>query len=135
MIWKFIFLAPHPKYMHPPGTTINFFHLRVNGHFGQIFLNTTYVPDGCIYMPHTLGSGTQVPKVCFDAILGKIFFSKFYSQILREIGLKVGFGTHFREVTKFVLGVLYSKYGYSEGGRGRLPGFCGRHAPNMICAH
>ena len=69
MIWKFIFPAPHPKYVHPPGTTI--FHLRVNGHFGQIFLNTTYVPDGCIYMPHTLGSENQVPKVCFDAILGK----------------------------------------------------------------
>ena len=51
-----------------------FFHLRVNGHFGQIFLNTTYVPDGCIYMPHTLGSGNQVSKVCFDAILGKNFF-------------------------------------------------------------
>ena len=71
MIWKFIFPAPHPKYVHPPGTTFNFFHLRENCHFEQKFLNTTYVPDGCIYMPHTLGSGNQVPKVCFDAILGK----------------------------------------------------------------
>ena len=76
MIWKFIFPAPHPKYVHPPGTTINFFHLRVNGHFGQNFVNTTYVPDGCIYMPHTLGSENQVPKVCFDAILGKKKFLK-----------------------------------------------------------
>ncbi len=77
MIWKFIFPAPHPKYVHPPGTTINFFHLRVNGHFGQNFVNTTYVPDGCIYMPHTLGSGNQLPKVCFDAILGKKNFENF----------------------------------------------------------
>ena len=92
-----------------------------------------HVPDGCIYMPHTLGSGNQVPKVCFDAILGKKNFWKFYSQILREIGLKVGFGTHFRGVIKFVLGVLYSKYGHSERGRGRLKGFWGRRTPKSIC--
>ena len=48
---------------------------------------------------------------------------------------KSRFGTHFCRVIKFVLEVLYSKYGYSEGGRGRLTGFCGRHAPKMICAH
>ena len=37
MVWYFVWPAPHPKYVHPPGTTINFFHLRVYGHFGHIF--------------------------------------------------------------------------------------------------
>ena len=118
-----------PQVCAPTRHNLQFFHLRENCHFEQKFLNTPYVPDGCIYMPHTLGSENQVPKVCFDAILGKKKFWKFYSQILREIGLKVGFGTHFRGVIKFVLGVLYSKYGYSEGGRGRLTGFWGRRTP------
>ena len=45
----------------------------------------------------------------------------------------LGSGTHFRGVIKFVLGVLYSKYGYSEGGRGRLKGFWGRRTPKSIC--
>ena len=37
MIWYFIWPAPHPKYVHPPGTAINFFHLRVFRDFGQKF--------------------------------------------------------------------------------------------------
>ena len=52
---------------------------------------------------------------------------------------KSRFGTNFfsfaGRVIKFVLEVLYSKYGYSEGGRGRLTAFCGRRAPKMICTH
>ena len=76
MIQYFISPAPHPKYMLPTGTTFNFFRLRENGHFGQIFFENLYVPDGCIYMHHTLGSGNQEPKVCFNAILGTKKFSK-----------------------------------------------------------
>ena len=41
---------------------------------------STYVPGGCIYMPHSLGSGNQVPKVCFYAILGQKKNSKFLPQ-------------------------------------------------------
>ena len=42
---------------------------------GKFFFETTYVPDGCIYLPHIFGDGIQVPKVCFDAIFGqKQFF-------------------------------------------------------------
>ena len=78
MVKYLIFPAPHPKYMHPTGTTFNFFHLRENGHFGQKIFESTYVPGGCIYMPHTLGSGNQVPKVCFYAILGQKKISKFF---------------------------------------------------------
>ena len=78
MVWNFISPAPHPKYVHPTGTVINFFHLQENGHFGQIFFETTYVPDGCIYLPHIFGDGIQVPKVCFDAIFGQNFFLKIF---------------------------------------------------------
>ena len=37
MVWCFIWPALHPKYVHPPGTAINFFHLRVFHDFGQNF--------------------------------------------------------------------------------------------------
>ena len=37
MVWYFIWPAPHPKYVHPPGTTIIFFHLRVFHDFDQKF--------------------------------------------------------------------------------------------------
>ena len=89
MVWNFISPAPHPKYVHPTGIVINYFHLQENGHFGQIFFETTYVSNGCIYLPHIFEDGIQVPKVCFDAIFGQIFFENFrnfYPRILRENG-------------------------------------------------
>ena len=60
-----------PQVCAPNRHNHQIFHLRENCHFEQKFLNTPYDPDRCIYMPHTLGSENQVPKVCFDAILGK----------------------------------------------------------------
>ena len=71
MVWDFISPAPHPKYVHPTSTIINFFHLQENGDFGQNVFETTYVPDGWICLPHIFGDGIQVPQVCFDAIFGQ----------------------------------------------------------------
>ena len=135
MVWDFVSPAPHPKYVHPNGTTDQFFHLWENQHFGQNFFKTPYVPKGCTYWSDILGRKTPVPKVSFDVLFGSRNFSKFYSPFLREFGPKGRFGTHFRRVIKFVLEMLYSKYEYSEGFMGRLTGFGGRCAPNMICGH
>ena len=74
MVWYFIWPAPHPKYVHPPGTIVDFSHLRVNPEFQQNFFKTPYVPDGCIYRSTVLGREDQVPKVSFDIILSKKFF-------------------------------------------------------------
>ena len=71
MVWYFIWPAPHPKYVHPPGTIVDFFHLRVNPEFQQNFFKTPYVPDGCIYRTTVLGREAHVPKVYFDTILSK----------------------------------------------------------------
>ena len=109
--------------------------MRVYGHFEQKKLKTPCVPDGCTYWSGVLGLEKQVPKVYFDAIFDDENFRKFYSLILREFGPIGRFGTHFHGVIKIVLEVVYAKYGYSEGGMGRLTAFCGRHAPKMICAH
>ena len=121
--------------MHPTGTTINFFDLRVYGHFEQKNLKTPYVPDGCTYWSRVLGLQKQVPKVYFDAIFDDENFRKFYSLILREFGPIGCFGTHFHRVMKIVLEVVHAKYGYSEAGKGRLIAFCGWPAPKIICAH
>ena len=67
-----------PQVCAPNRHNHQFFHLQENGHFGQIFFETTYVPDGCIYLPHIFGDGIQVPKVCFDAIFEQNFFLKFF---------------------------------------------------------
>ena len=135
MVWDFIFPAPHPKYVHPNGTTDQFFHLRENQHFEQNFFKVPYVPKGCIYLFNILGRQNPTPKESFHVLFGSQNFSKFYSPFLREFGPKGRFGTHFRRVIKFVLEMLYSKYEYSEGFMGRLTGFGGRRAPNMICGH
>ena len=68
MIWEFIFPAPHPQYVHPPGTTISFSHLRVNDHFRQTISKTPNMRDGYTYCSNIFGRGNQVPKVCFDVI-------------------------------------------------------------------
>ena len=73
------------------------------------------MPDGCTYWSRVLGLQKQVPKVYFDAIFDDENFRKFYSLILREFGPIGDFGTYFHRVIKTVLGVVYSKYGYSEG--------------------
>ena len=85
MIWDFISPAPHPKYVHPPGTTINFSHLRVMDHFEQNFFNTPNVPDGCIYRSTVLGRDNQVPKVSYDVIFDHWNFWKFCPKSIREI--------------------------------------------------
>ena len=76
MVWYFIWPAPHPKYVHPPGTIVDFSHLRVNPEFQQNFFKTPYVPDGCIYRATVLGREAHVPKVSFDTILSKKNFRK-----------------------------------------------------------
>ena len=76
MVWWFIWPAPHPKYVHPPGTNNNFFHLWVNPDFGPKFFKTPYVPNGCIYRPAVMGREDQVSKVSFDIILSKKIFQK-----------------------------------------------------------
>ncbi len=82
-----------------------------------------------------MGLEKQVSKVHFDAIFDDGNFRKFYSLIVREFSPIGRFGTFFHGVIKIVLEVLYAKYGYSEGGMGRLTAFCGRRAPKMICTH
>ena len=72
------FPRPTPQVCAPTRHNLQFFHLRENGHFGQKIFESTYVPGGCIYMPHSLGSGNQVPKVCFYVILGQKKFSKIF---------------------------------------------------------
>ena len=83
MVWYFVWPAPHPKYVHPPGTNINFSHLRVNPDFQPKNFKTPYVPNGCIYRSTVLGREDQVSKVSFDIILSKNIFQKtfehFYS--------------------------------------------------------
>ena len=81
MAWRYdmelcLARAP-PKYVHPPGTTFNFFHLRVNPGFWQKFFKTPCVPNGCIYRSAVLGREQQVPEVSFDAILGQKIFENF----------------------------------------------------------
>ena len=82
MVWYFIWAAPRPKYVHPPGTIVDFSHLRVNPEFQQNFFKTPYVPDGCIYRATVLWRDGHVPKVSLDTILSKKFsknFEIFYS--------------------------------------------------------
>ena len=83
MVWYFIWPAPHPKYVHPPGTNNNFSHLQVSWDFRPKFFKTPYVRNGCIYWSTVLGREDQVSKVSFDIILSKKKFGKnfenFYS--------------------------------------------------------
>ena len=53
--------------------------------------------------------------MCFGVISDDGNSGNFYSLILREFGPVGHFMTYFLRVIKFVLGVLYSEYGYSEG--------------------
>ena len=76
MIWYFIWPAPHPKYVHPPGTNINFSHLRVNPEFRQNFFKNPYVPDGCMYRSTLLGREDLLSQVSFDIVLSKKKFGK-----------------------------------------------------------
>ena len=41
-------------------------------------VETAYVPDGCIYLPHIFGDGIKVPKVCSDDIFDQKKFSKIF---------------------------------------------------------
>ena len=69
MVWYFVWPAPHPKYVHPPGTTAHFFHLRVYGHFGQIFFKISYVPNEVMYTSMVFGKESKELKVTFYAFL------------------------------------------------------------------
>ena len=71
--------------------------------------------NGSKYWVGVLGLEKQVPKLYFDAIFDDGNFRKFSGLILREFGPIGDFGTYFHRVIKTVLGVVYSKYGYSEG--------------------
>ena len=85
MIWKFIFPAPHPKYVHPPGTTFIFFHLRENCHFEQNFLNSPYVPDGsytCLMGAYTCPILSEVKTRYLKCVLTR-FWAKFFLKILQ----------------------------------------------------
>ena len=135
MIWGFVSPAPHPKYLHTKAQSSIFFICGKIWILEEISSKTPYVHKGCIYWSSILERKHPLPKVSFDVIFGYRNFSKIYSQFLREFGYIYNFGTHFCRVTEFVLEVLYSKYGYSEGKMGRLTGFGGRGAPNMICGH
>ena len=53
MVWYFIWPAPHPKYVHPPGTTTHFFHLRVNPEFRQNFNIPFLAPQAKIFQKMT----------------------------------------------------------------------------------
>ena len=74
----------------------------------------------------------QVPQVYFDPIFADKNFRKFYILLLKEFGSTRYLGTHLRKVIKMVLEVVYSKYGYSEAGRGSLRGFYNRRAPKRF---
>ncbi len=96
MVCYFIWTAPHLKYVHPPGTIVDFSHLRVNPEFQQIFFQTPYVPDGCIYRATVLGREAHVPKVSFDTILRKKLFRKilkFFAAL--KMQMTSGFKIHF----------------------------------------
>ena len=67
-----------PKYVHPPGTITNFFHLRVISEFWQNFFKTPCVPDGCIYRSAVFMREDPIPNVSFDIILGRKKISKFF---------------------------------------------------------
>ena len=70
IVWDFVSPALHPKYVHPNGTTDQFFHLWENQHFGQHFFKIPYVPKGCTYWSNILGRETPVPKVVFGEFFG-----------------------------------------------------------------
>ena len=76
MVWWFIWPAPHPKYVHPPGTPAQFLHLWIYGHFGQIFFKISYAPNEVIYTSVVFGKESQVLKASFYAFLGQTFFLK-----------------------------------------------------------
>ena len=86
-----------PQYVHPNGTTDQFFHLWENQHFAQNFFKTPHVPKGCTYCSDILGRKSSVPKVSFDVLFGSRNFSKFYSPFLRELGPKGRLGPIFAE--------------------------------------
>ena len=77
-VWYGTLFGPHRKYVHPPGTIVDFSHLRVNPEFQQKNFTgkTPCVPDGCIYRATVLGREAHVPKVSFDTILSKKIFRK-----------------------------------------------------------
>ena len=77
MVWYFIWPATHPKYVHPPGTAINFFHLQVFSGFWPKFFKTPCVPNECIYRSNFFVREHQVLEVSFDAIFGQRIFQKF----------------------------------------------------------
>ena len=77
MIWNFVWPAPHPKYVHPPGTITHFPHLRVISEFWQNFFKTPCVPDGCIYRSAVFVREDPIPNVSFDIIWAEKFFRKF----------------------------------------------------------
>ena len=78
MVWYFIWPAPHPKYVHPPGTTINFFHLRVFHDFGQNFSR----PPVCLMGAYTGPTFSERRLKYLNCVLMQ-FGAKKFSKILR----------------------------------------------------
>ena len=77
MVWYFIFPAPHPKYVHPTGTTFNFFHLRENGHFGQKISKAPMCLVGAYTCPTVSEVETRYLKCVLMPFLAKKNFQKF----------------------------------------------------------
>ena len=77
MVWYFIWPAPHPKYVHPPGTIINFFHLRVFEDFGQKFPRTPV----CLMSAYTGPTFSERRAKHPNYVLMQ-FWAKFFPKIL-----------------------------------------------------
>ena len=77
MVWNFISPAPHPKYVHPSSTTINFSHLWVNGHFWQKKLKLPMCLMGAYTCPTSSEMELRYLKCVLMAFLIKKNFQKF----------------------------------------------------------
>ena len=85
------FPGPHPKYVHPNGTTHQFFHLWENQHFEQNFFKVPHVPKGCTYWSNILGRENPLPKESFHVFFGSQNFSKFLQPISKGIWAQKAF--------------------------------------------
>ena len=102
MAWYFIWPAPHPKYVHPPGTTINFFHLRVFHNFDQNFSRPPVCLMGAYTGPTFSERSTKYLKYLFMQFSAEKFFGNFTPKSKGKSGRRVILGRFFERKKCFL---------------------------------
>ena len=102
MVWYFIWPAPHPKYVHPPGTTIIFLHLRVFRDFGQNFSRPPVCLTSAYTGPTFSERSTKYLKCLLMQFSTKKIFENFTPKSKGKSGRRVILGRFFKRKKIFL---------------------------------